>query len=148
MKRFLARVLALGALAASTALVAPAGAVQTPDAVGATYTCGIAGTGASWRVVTSTSPCHVDVVVGTSVPLKLSASFRWTKPHSTSDVVKVTSLHPSTGGLTGLIVARHLGNVTLGSAGVMACAKGNACPDLAMLWTLRVTVVKHLPAHS
>lgn len=148
MKGLLIRALAVGALASSTALVAPAGAVMTADAVGATYTCGVAGSGASWQVVTSTAPCHVEVVVGTSVPLRLSPSFRWSRPHSTSDVIKVTSTHPATGGLTGLIVAQHLGTTTLSSAGVMACAKGNACPDLAMLWTLHVTVVKSLPAHS
>ena len=30
----------------------------------------------------------------------------------------------------------------------MVCSPGNACPDLAMLWTLHVKVVRHLPAQT
>jgi hypothetical protein len=134
---------AAGVLCAAALLplaATPASPAATPSAA---PTCGVV-PGKSWRIVSSTTPCQIVVPVGVSVPVKLSSSFRWSAPTSSSSAVTITSTHPAKGGLTGWLHAVHVGRAVVKAVGVMVCAPGHVCPALAMLWQLQVRVVAHL----
>ncbi len=135
----LAAVLAVAScLAAPIAVSGVAGSSTNPATA-----CGVA-SGSRWRITSTVAPCQVVVVVGASVPIHLSTSFKWSAPRSTTGAVRVTSTRPAAGGLTGTLHARRVGSASVTAAGVMVCAPGEVCPDLALLWRLKVTVVARL----
>lgn len=143
MKRRLAATSALVALLVGPLALAPGAATSAATTTTVPAACGVA-PGASWRIVSTSTPCRIEVAVGARVPFSLSRSFRWSAPRRSGRAVSVTSNAPAKRGLTGTIHALRVGQARLTSAGVMVCAPGRACPALAMLWQLDVVVVAHL----
>src|SRR5271169_689048 len=147
MKRGVRLLAATGALTA-TAVLVPLGVTSAAPATtnGLAATCGIP-VGGVWRVVASL-PCRAVAPAGTSVRLNLNSHFRWSAPTSSSGAVTVTSTRVAPGGMLGTLHAAHAGTATLHAVGVMVCPAGQACPALALLWTLRVTVVGQVSSHG
>jgi hypothetical protein len=144
MKRWIRYASAAGVLVAA-ASAAPLTAPESPASAIVVSSCGVA-TSTSWRLVSATSPtspCQVVATVGTSASFSLGAHFHWSIPRSSSSSVKVTAKGRArtAGGLTGVFTAVHAGTAMITATGVMVCPTGEACPDLAMLWRLHVTVV-------
>lgn len=139
----LARAGALAALLAGSLVGASGAPAPAATTASAPTACGVA-PGGAWRILSTSTPCRIEVAVGARVPFRLSTSFRWSAPRSSSRAVTVTSNAPATRGLIGTIHALRVGQARLTATGVMVCAPGRACPDLAMLWQLDVTVVAHL----
>jgi hypothetical protein len=90
-----------------------------------------------------TEPCAVTTHVGVTIHLVLDTGFNWNDPTSDSGVVQVQNIQrPSTGGgLQADLKASALGQVTVTSAGGVACAPGQPCPALARVWGLHITVM-------
>jgi hypothetical protein len=80
--------------------------------------------------------------VGVTVHLSLDKGFNWSDPTSNSGVVRVsgTSRPSQGGGLDADLIAVAVGKATITSTGTVACAPSVACPALARLWTLHITV--------
>ena len=104
--------------------------------------CGIAATDAV-RVVTTDSPCTVATHVGGSFEIVLRSGWRWGTPASSSKSVIVSDITKSKMGVaSAVLTATSAGAATIDVTGTIYCKKGKVCPDLAMLWTLKVIVTK------
>jgi len=139
---------AAGALIVAAAVLAPLGVTPASPATTAPPKsgCGIAAGGA-WQI-TSRLPCRATAPVGTSAHLNLNSHFRWSAPTSSSGAVTISATRVAPGGMLGTLHAVHAGTALLRAVGVMVCPAGQACPALAMLWQLRVTVVAPSTGHS
>jgi hypothetical protein len=134
----LRRSLAVAALLSSTLAVTVSGAgASTTSALAA---CGIVANPAV-HVVSKDSPCAIRVSVGTNVRIKLRSGFRWGYPLSTSKAVVVTTISRSSTGVNAATLhAAAVGHAIIRVTGTVSCKPGVACPDLALLWMLKITV--------
>jgi hypothetical protein len=135
----LRRSLALTALLSSILVgtVTGAGATSTTSALSA---CGIVASPAV-HLVSKSSPCVIKVGVGTNVRIKFRSGFRWGYPASTSKAVVVTTISRSSIGVNSATLhAAAVGHATIRATGTVACKPGVACPDLALLWIIKVIV--------
>jgi hypothetical protein len=135
----LRRSLALTALLSSILVgtVTGAGAASTTSALSA---CGIVASPAV-HLVSKSSPCVIKVGVGTNVRIKFRSGFRWGYPASTSKAVVVTTISRSSIGVNSATLhAAVVGHATVRATGTVACKPGVACPDLALLWIIKVIV--------
>ena len=123
-------------------------ATSTPTSTsGATSTsvapadeCGVL-PGPGVTITSPSEPCAVTTRVGTTVRVSLPAGFNWGDPHSDSAAVTIGNIaRPAGGGLTATLIAAAPGRATVRATGTVACAPGQACPQLARLWALQVTV--------
>ena len=136
---FLRRSLICAALLSSmlAVTVSSAGATSTTSALSA---CGVVANPAV-HLVSKVSPCAIQVRVGTNVRIKLRSGFRWGYPLSTSKAVVVTTISRSSTGVNGATLhAAAVGHAVIRVTGTVSCKPGVACPDLALLWMLRITV--------
>jgi hypothetical protein len=93
------------------------------------------------HLVSSTSPCVVRVRVGTNVRIKMRSGFRWGYPISTSRDVVVTAISRTSLSVTDFTMhAAAPGNAWIRVTGTVACRPGVACPQLALLWSIKVIV--------
>jgi hypothetical protein len=130
-----------GVSAASTPRNGSAGVGLTPHAV---TSCGVVAN-ARMRITSQPQPCTVTIELGARIGISLKRGFQWGNPQSSSRAVRVTGVsHPTAGGLTATLQATALGRATVTSTGTIICPPGQACPMLALLWSLRVIVVRHL----
>ncbi|HUZ42556.1 MAG TPA: hypothetical protein VMU68_14330 [Acidimicrobiales bacterium] len=139
---FLGRALIVTAFTVST--IAWTGSevrASTPHATPGQSTCDIV-LNPSVRIVSKT-PCVVQIRLGGNARLNLSTGFRWGNPTSTSRAVKVTSIsRDSIGVFSAVLHAANVGRATIHDTGTESCKPGVMCPDLAILWTLRIVVTK------
>jgi hypothetical protein len=152
---FLVRLASLVAAVATTALLMPGVSSATTArsasnshlaTAHATTTCGVVAN-AQMRITSQPRPCTVTIQVGARMSVSLERGFQWGNPQSSSRAVVVSAVtHPSGGGLVATIRATALGQATVTSTGTIICPPGQACPMLALLWSLRVIVVRHLYA--
>jgi hypothetical protein len=102
--------------------------------------CGVVAS-PSVHVVSKNSPCIIRVRVGTNVQVKLRSGFRWGYPVSNARSVVVTTISRSSIGVNDFIVhAASVGHAMIRVTGTVYCKSGVACPDLALLWSLKVIV--------
>jgi hypothetical protein len=102
--------------------------------------CGVVAS-PSVHFVSTESPCVIRVRVGTNVGIKLRSGFRWGYPVSNSRAVVVTTISRSSIGVTNFrLHAAAIGRATIHVTGTVYCKSGVACPELALLWTLKVIV--------
>jgi hypothetical protein len=121
--------------------VANAGTTTTL-APSSTSRCGVAASDVV-RVVTTDTPCTVATHVGGSFEIVLRTGWRWSTPESSSRSVIVSDITKSKVGVaSAVLTATSAGAATVDVTGTIYCAKGKVCPDLAMLWTLKVLVTK------
>ena len=79
--------------------------------------------------------------VGDVIQLRLDRGFIWGDPKSSADVVEVEAIvRPAGGGLNADLRAVAAGRAIVMTTGTVACAPGQACPQLARLWELDVAV--------
>jgi hypothetical protein len=126
------------------ATLAPIASASTTTTVAPTSTslCGVAASDAV-RVVTVDPPCTVATHVGGSFEIVLRSGWRWGPPASSSKSVIISDITKSSMGVASAVVtAVSVGAATITVAGTIYCAKGTVCPELAMLWTLKVIVAK------
>jgi hypothetical protein len=96
------------------------------------------------HVVSKNSPCVIRVKLGTTIRIKLRSGFRWGYPVSTSADVVVTTISRNSITVTGATLhAAKIGHATIRATGTVYCKPGVACPDLALLWSLKVIVTKN-----
>jgi hypothetical protein len=89
----------------------------------------------------SGSICVISMKVGVNARIKLRSGFRWGKPVSNSKTVVVTEVaHGSMGVDAVTLHAAAVGRATVRTTGTVYCKPGVACPDLALLWSLKVIV--------
>ena len=92
-------------------------------------------------VITSESPCQVSTRVGITIHIILDPGFGWETPVSNSNVIEVADVVRATSGrLEADLIAAQSGRATVSSAGGVICPPRQACPALARLWRLQVTV--------
>lgn len=73
--------------------------------------------------------------------IKLRSGFRWGYPVSNSRSVVVTLISLSSRGVNGATLhAASSGHATIHVTGTVYCKPGVMCPDLALLWSLKVVV--------
>ena len=140
---FLRRTLAVAAVTSS--ILAATGSVA--GAASATTTlpskasaCGVVAN-PSVHFVSTESPCVIRVRVGTNVRIKLRSGFRWGYPVSNSRAVVVTTFSRNSIGVHDFTLhAAAIGRATIHVTGTVYCKSGVACPELALLWTLKVIV--------
>ena len=90
---------------------------------------------------TRSEPCDVTMHVGDVIRLRLDRGFIWGDPKSSADIVEVEGIvRPAGGGLDADLRAIAAGRATVMTTGTVACAPGQACPQLARLWELDVAV--------
>jgi hypothetical protein len=138
----LARALVVFLFASSTLATSGslAGATSTPLVSSARSTCGVVAS-PSVHIVSSNSICVVRVRTGTDVRVKLRSGFRWGYPVSNSRSVVVTTISRSSIGVIGFTVhAAAIGHALIRVTGTVYCKPGVACPELALLWSLKVIV--------
>lgn len=122
--------------------VTAVGATTTTVAPSAQKVCGIVANPAV-HVVSKGSFCVISVHAGTNVRIRLRSGFRWGYPVSNSRAVVVTSIsRDSEGVFAATLHAALVGRATIRTTGTVNCKPGVACPDLALLWSLQVIVVK------
>jgi hypothetical protein len=136
------------ALIASITIVPIAGAsssssTTTTQPVSASMAdCGVASSDVV-RVVSSDSPCTVATQVASSFEVVLRAGWRWGTPSSDSRSVFVSQMTRTSKGVASVVLtAASPGVATIQASGIFYCAPGKVCPQLAMLWTLKVIVAK------
>jgi hypothetical protein len=135
LRRSLTVAVLLSSILVST--VSSAGATSTTSALVA---CGIVANPAV-HVVSKDSPCAIRVGVGANVRIKLRSGFRWGYPLSTSKAVVVTTISRSSAGVSAATLhAAVVGHAIIRVTGTVSCKPGVACPDLALLWMLKITV--------
>jgi hypothetical protein len=120
----------------------PVGATSTTttQAPSTQLTCGVVKSPAV-HFVSKGSPCVIRVRVGTNVRIKLRSGFRWGYPVSNSRAVVVTQISLSSRGVNGATLhAASNGHATIHVTGTVSCKPGVACPNLALLWSLKVVV--------
>jgi hypothetical protein len=126
---------------ASTLGTASATSVTTTTAVPSQFAvCGIVPNPAV-HIVSKGTPCVIRVRRGANVRIKLRSGFRWGYPVSNSPDVVVTEISRTSIGVTSATLhAAAVGRATIRTTGTVYCKPGVACPDLALLWILRVIV--------
>jgi len=139
---FLGRALIVTALTLSTIAWTSSGArASSPHATAVPSTCDLV-MNPSVRIE-SKVPCIVEIRLGGNVRLNLSTGFRWGTPTSTTRDVTVRSIsRDSVGVYSAVLHAAKVGGATIHDTGTEACKTGVMCPDLAILWTLRIVVTK------
>jgi hypothetical protein len=126
--------------------VANASTTTTTVAATSTSVCGVAASDLV-RVVTTDSPCTVATHVGGSFEVVLRTGWRWGTPQSSTKSIIVSDITKSSMGVaSAILTATSAGVSTITVAGTVYCSKGEVCPDLAMLWTLKVIVTKSASA--
>jgi hypothetical protein len=102
--------------------------------------CGVVATRAI-HFVADSSPCVIRVAIGTNVQIKFRSGFRWGYPVSNSRSVIVSVITRSSIGVTAATLhAASKGHALIRATGTVYCKPGVACPDLALLWSLKVVV--------
>lgn len=92
-------------------------------------------------ITNSTQPCSVATHVGATIHIVLDAGFTWNTPTSDSSVVHVVNVQrQSSGRLDADLRAVNVGQATVSSTGSILCPSGQACPALARLWAVHITV--------
>jgi hypothetical protein len=92
-------------------------------------------------ITTDSVPCHVSTHVGVAIHVVLDPGFDWATPASDSGAVDVARVvRQPTGRLDADLVAVRAGQATVSATGSVLCPAGRACPALARLWQIRVTV--------
>jgi hypothetical protein len=152
---FLARMVSLVAAVVTTALlthgVSSATTARSTSnshhaSAHAATTCGVVAN-AQARITSQPRPCTVTIEVGARMGVSLDRGFQWGNPQSSSRATTLSAVtHPSGGGLRATLRATALGRATVTSTGTIICPPGQTCPMLALLWSLRVIVVRHLYA--
>jgi hypothetical protein len=133
---------AIGMALVTAAPVANASTTTTTTTPSPLSVCGVAASDAV-RVVTTDSPCTVATHVGGSFEIVLRSGWSWGTPRSTSKSVIVSDVTKSSMGVaSAVLTATSAGVSTIDTSGTIYCAPGKVCPELAMLWTLRVIVTK------
>jgi hypothetical protein len=125
--------------------LAPVASASTTTTTVAPTTSSLCGVAASdvVRVVTADPPCTVATHVGGSFEIVLRSGWRWGTPVSSSKSIIVTDITKSSMGVaSAVLTATSVGAAAITVAGTIYCAKGTVCPELAMLWTLKVLVAK------
>jgi hypothetical protein len=129
-------------MALGTSIPAANASTTTTVAIPSTSRCGIAASDVV-RVVTADTPCTVATHVGGSFEIVLRSGWSWGTPVSSSKSVIVSDITKSSMGVaSAVLTATSVGAATIDVTGTIYCAKGKVCPDLAMLWTLKVIVTK------
>jgi hypothetical protein len=129
-------------MALAAAPVASASTTTTTVVPPSASTCGVAQS-AVVRVVSADSPCTVAARVGGSFEIVLRTGWRWGTPVSNSKAVIVSQLTKTSKGVaSAVLTATSVGAATITVTGTIYCAPNKVCPDLAMLWTLKVLVTK------
>jgi hypothetical protein len=127
-------------LATSGSTVGASSVTTTTRAPSVLSACGVVAS-PSVHFVSKDSPCVIRVRVGTNVRIKLRSGFRWGYPTSNSRAVVVTTIsRSSTGVHAATLHAAAVGHATIHATGTVYCKPGVVCPDLALLWSLRVIV--------
>jgi hypothetical protein len=141
---FLGRALLVTALTLPTMALTSTGAhALTSRATPGQSTCDLV-MNSSVRIE-SKIPCVVEIRLNGSVRLNLSTGFRWGTPISMSHSVTVTAVSRNTVGVYSAVLhAASVGRATIHDTGTEACSTGVMCPDLAILWTLKIVVTKTL----
>lgn len=122
----------------------PAASAATTTTVASTTAsvCGVAQSDVV-RLVSVDSPCTVATHVGGSFEVVLRSGWRWGTPTSDSRAVIVAQVTKTSKGVADAVLsATSVGVATIRVTGTIYCSPGEVCPDLAMLWTLRVIVTK------
>ena len=79
--------------------------------------------------------------VGATIHIVLDPGFTWNTPTSDSSVVQVVNVQrQSSGRLDADLRAVNVGQATVSSTGSILCPPGQACPALARLWAVHITV--------
>ena len=123
-----------------TSTTAPPSRSTTPTIPATPDSCGVV---AGPHVVIAKSPftCQVTVRSGDTVQLVLSSGFNWNDPVSSSASVRVTDVQrPDAGGLTAFLVVVAPGRATVSASGTVVCPPEEACPALARLYRVAITV--------
>jgi hypothetical protein len=129
-------------LLATTVTTVGATSVTTTTISSADKYCGVV-PNSSVHVVTTGSPCVISVRLGANVRIKFRSGFRWGYPVSNSRTVVVRSISRTSIGVVAVTLhAAAVGHATLRTTGTVYCKPGRACPDLALLWSLKVNVTK------
>ncbi len=144
---FLRRPLIVAVFVLSTfATSASAGATSDSaksEAASVQSVCGVV-INSAVHVVSKNSPCVIRVKLGANVHIKLRSGFRWGYPVSNSPEVVVTSISRTSIGVNAATLhAAKIGHATIRATGTVYCKPGVACPDLALLWSLKVIVTKN-----
>ena len=93
------------------------------------------------HIVSHGSICVIRVARGSDVRIKMRSGFRWGNPVSNSSAVVVTSISRSSFGVNAVTLhAAATGHALIRDTGTILCPVGRACPDLALLWSLKVIV--------
>jgi len=140
---FLRRPLIIATLALSILLttVTSVGATSYPTTTVANVpTCGLVAN-PSVHIVSSGSICVIKMRVGVNARIKMRSGFRWGVPVSNSKAIVVTKIARDTEGVDAVTLhAAAVGHATIRTTGTVYCRPGVACPDLALLWSLKVIV--------
>ncbi len=107
-----------------------------------TPTCGVVPS-RSVRFISKSEPCVVTTHVGDTFDVELRAGFKWHLPVTSSMAVSVSAVALAPAGQRALVArvrAVRAGTTLVSSSGVIVCATGQACPDLALYWALNVIV--------
>jgi hypothetical protein len=113
---------------------------QTTTTLTSAQQCGVVAN-PSVHVVSTGSICVISMRLGSNVRIKLRSGFRWGVPVSNSRAVTVRNVaHGSMGVDAVTLHAEAKGRATLRTTGTVYCKPGVACPDLALLWSLKVIV--------
>jgi hypothetical protein len=142
LRTFLSRALLVTAFTVSTMAWASAGAhASTPRVTPGQSTCDVV-MNPSVRLV-SKIPCVVQIRLSANARLNLRTGFRWGDPTSSSSAVKVTSIsRNSVGVFSAVLRASKVGRATIRDTGTESCNPGVMCPDIAILWTLKIVVTQ------
>jgi hypothetical protein len=140
---FLRRPLIIATLALSIVLstVSSAEATSYPTTtVPNLPTCGLVAN-PSVHIVSSGSICVIRMRVGVNARIEMRSGFRWGVPVSNSKAVVVTKIARDAEGVDAVTLhAAAIGHATIRTTGTVFCRPGVACPDLALLWSLKVIV--------
>ncbi|MEO9180601.1 MAG: hypothetical protein ABI298_03005 [Acidimicrobiales bacterium] len=107
-----------------------------------TPTCGVVAS-SSVRIISKSEPCVVTTHVGVAFDVELRAGFKWHLPVTNSRAVSVSAIALAPigqGTLVARVKARRAGTALISSSGVIVCTTGQACPELALYWALRIVV--------
>ena len=133
-------VLASSLLVATGSVAGAASITAMARASNSLTACGVVASPAV-HVVSRNSPCVIRVRVGTNVRVKLRTGFRWGYPVSDSRSLVVTTISRSSIGVKAFSVhASSVGHAMVRVTGTVYCKSGVMCPDLALLWSLKVII--------
>jgi hypothetical protein len=132
----------MASLLATSATTVGAASVTTTTVSSAAKYCGVV-PNPSVHVVSKGSPCVITLRLGGHVRLKLRSGFRWGYPISNAKAVTVSTISRNSIGVDAVTLhAAALGRALIHTTGTIYCKPGRACPDLALLWTFKVIVIK------